>query len=232
MSSKHFVHFWETIADEEEARKRAAYVLESINKHNRGAKKILELGVGIGGVLACLPRKFLVYGLDTEEEYIDVCREKIPEGKFIVSSMHDFKIDEKFDAIFAVHDSINFLESFGQWKSTFETVSNHLSEDGLFIFDMYTPKALTDFKEREATTRDFPDGSLHEEVAVEGDMLTWIFSVSDETRGGPQEVYEYRWKEIVHPVKKVKSALSNHFTVLEKKLMDEGRRMLFVCRRI
>jgi len=49
------------------------------------------------------------------------------------------RIEENFDVVFSVFDSINFLETFAQWKSTFKSVSEHLSQNGLFIFDMYTP---------------------------------------------------------------------------------------------
>ena len=68
------------------------------------------------------------------------------------------KIDERFDVIFSVFDSINFLENFRQWKSTFKAVNEHLNDDGLFIFDMYTPKALRFFRGKEVTTSKFAKG--------------------------------------------------------------------------
>ena len=125
--TKSFVHFWESLEDKKGAKERANRVLEPIKKYNKKAKKVLELGVGIGAVLASFPKKFAIYGLDINEEYIDVCKRKIKRGKFFVSSMHNFKTDERFDVIFSVYDSINFLETFNQWKSTFKSVSDHLN---------------------------------------------------------------------------------------------------------
>ena len=107
-TSKPFVSFWESLTSKDGARERARYVLEPINEYHKQAKKILEIGCGIGEVLVNLPGRYTIYGLDIERDYIEVCRRRIPRGKFFVSSMHNFKIDEKFDVIFSANDAINF----------------------------------------------------------------------------------------------------------------------------
>jgi hypothetical protein len=56
--------------------------------------------------------------------------------------MHNFKVDERFDVIFSVFDAMNELKDFDQWKSTFNAVNDHLYRDGLYIFDVFTPKIL------------------------------------------------------------------------------------------
>lgn len=229
--TKSFVNFWESIADERGAQERADYVLKPINKYNKYVKKVLELGVGIGAVLNNFPEKYDIYGLDIEKEYIDVCKKKVKRGKFFVSSMHNFKISEKFDVIFSVFDSINFLKTFAQWKSTFKAVVEHLNENGLFIFDMYTPKVLKDFKGKEATAGKFPQGYFYDRVMVKHDTLTWDYKVFEKINKDTYQIHEYKFKEIIHTVPKVKSALSKQFEILETKQWEEGRRILFVCRK-
>ncbi|UCG37234.1 MAG: hypothetical protein JSV64_02860 [Candidatus Bathyarchaeota archaeon] len=64
--TKSFVHFWQLLEDEGEAKERAERVLRSIRKYSNKPKKILELGVGIGSVLAHFPESFDIYGLDIE----------------------------------------------------------------------------------------------------------------------------------------------------------------------
>ena len=86
--TKSFVNFWESLADKKGAKERAERVLKQITQHNEKATKVLELGVGIGAVLGNFPKKFVIYGLDIEEDYIHVCKKKIKRGKFFVSSMH------------------------------------------------------------------------------------------------------------------------------------------------
>jgi len=144
-TSKPFMYFWESLKTSNKGgRERARYVLKPVNEYRKNAKKILEIGCGPGEVLVNLPKRYLIYGLDITKDYIEVCKRKIPRGKFFVSSMHNFKIPEKFDVIFSANDAINFLKDFDQWKSTFKTVSEHLNSDGLFIFDVFTPKMLRD----------------------------------------------------------------------------------------
>jgi trans-aconitate methyltransferase len=143
-ASKPFVDFWGSLTSKEEGKGRADYVMKPIKEYCRDAKSVLEIGCGIGEVLVTLPERFDICGLDIEKDYIEVCKKRIPRGKFLVSSMHNFKVDEKFDVVFSANDAVNFLKSFDQWKSTFQKVSEHLDRNGLFIFDVYTPKELKD----------------------------------------------------------------------------------------
>jgi 2-polyprenyl-3-methyl-5-hydroxy-6-metoxy-1,4-benzoquinol methylase len=76
--TKSFVCFWE--GDKKLAKERANRVLKPIGRFRKGAKKVLELGVGIGAVLENFPKRFEVYGLDIEKEYVDVCKERIKRG--------------------------------------------------------------------------------------------------------------------------------------------------------
>jgi SAM-dependent methyltransferase len=238
-ASKPFVYFWESVqhGGKKAAKERADYVLKPINEHHRRAKKIMEIGCGIGAVLVNLPKRYLIYGLDVEKDYIEVCRRKIPRGKFFVSSMHNFKIPEKFDVIFSADDAINFLKDFDQWKSTFKTVSEHLNEDGLFIFDVFTPKMLRDtlrWREkykRLTSVREFSGGYYYDMGIVNGNTLTWDVRIFERLPEGFFQLNKYKFTEKIYPVAKMKSALSKHFDILEATLREEGRVILFVCRR-
>jgi len=227
--TKSFVCFWE--GDRKLAKERANRVLKPVGRYYKRAKKVLELGVGIGAVLENFPKRFEVYGLDIKREYVDVCKEKIKRGKFFVSSMHNFRLGERFDVIFSVYDSINFLETFSQWQSTFKAVYAHLVEKGLFIFDMYTPAALEYFKGRKGTASRISKGYEMEWAIVKGNTLTWDFKIFEKITEDTYQINEYLWKETIFPVPKVESALSRLFKILESKQWEEDRRVLFVCRK-
>ena len=231
------MNFWESTTSEEVARERASYVLRPIREYHKHAKKILEIGCGIGEVLVNLPERYTIYGLDIEKDYIEVCKKKIPEGNFFVSSMHNFKIDEKFDVIFSVY-ALNFLKDFARWKLTFKVVNERLNRDGLFIFDVYTPKMLRDtlqsLKKRDRSTssvREFPKGYYYEKEMVKGDTRILDTGIFERLPNGLYRLNKYRRKERVYPVAKMKSALSEHFDILETNLREEGRKILFVCRK-
>jgi len=229
--TKSFVHFWDSEADKKGARERAERVLKPTRKYNEKASKVLELGVGIGKVLVHFPKSFDIYGLDIEKEYVNVCKERIKRGKFFVSSMHNFRLGEKFDVIFSVYDSINFLETFSQWKSTFKAVYAHLNEKGLFVFDMYTPKVLQHFKGSRATASKISKGYEIFWAIIKGNTLTWDFKIFEKIAEELYQINEYLWKETIYPVPKVKSALIKHFEILQTKRWEDGKRILFVCRK-
>jgi len=236
--SKPFVYFWESLTSKERGRERARYILKPINEYHRRAKKVLEIGCGIGEVLVNLPERYSICGLDLERDYIEVCRRRIPRGRFFVSSMHNFRIDEEFDVIFSAYDAINFLRDFTQWKSTFEAVSEHLSENGLFIFDVYTPKMLTVTRQWFETHRrsSFSGrkekfGYYFERGLVKGSVLTWDSRIFERLPSGMYRLNRYRFIERIYPVARMKSALSKHFDILETSLREKGIKIVFVCRK-
>jgi cyclopropane fatty-acyl-phospholipid synthase-like methyltransferase len=237
-TSKSFVSFWESLTSKEGARERARYILKPVSEYRKQAKKVLEIGCGIGEVLVNLPKRYFVYGLDIERDYIEACKKRMPRGRFYVSSMHNFKIDEKFDVIFSAYDAINFLKDFAQWKSTFKAVNEHLERDGLFIFDVYTPKMLRDtvrwlekYNRSTSSVKEFPKGYYYDKETVRGNTLTWDSRIFERLSNGLYRLHKYRFKERIYPVAKMKAALSEHFDILEANLREEGRKILFVCRK-
>lgn len=236
--SKPFVTFWGSLASKEGGKARARMVLELVNEYCKQAKKILEIGCGIGEVLVNIPDRYAVCGLDVERDYVEFCRRRMPRGKFFVSSMHNFKVDEKFDVIFSANDAVNFLKDFAQWKSTFKAVSEHLNRDGLFIFDVYTPKMLRDtlrwlekYNRSTSSVREFAKGFYYDREIVKGNTLTWDSRIFEKLPNGLYQLHKYRFKETIYPIAKMKSALSEYFEVVEANLREEGRKILFVCRK-
>jgi SAM-dependent methyltransferase len=240
-TSKPFIYFWESLKTSNKGGKeRARYVLKPVNEYYKHAKKILEIGCGPGEVLVNLPKKYAIYGLDIERDYIEFCRKRIPHGKFFVSSMHNFKLDEKFDVIFSADDAVNFLKDFNQWKSTFKAVEEHLNSHGLFIFDVFTPKMLRDtlreyehnfFLGQLSSLREFPLGYYFDKAIIKDNTLTWDCRIFEKLPNGLYQLNEYKFKERIYPVAKMKSALSERFDILEENLREEGRVILFVCRK-
>ena len=231
MSSKNFSNFWLAITSQKEAKARALNVLRPLNKYNKKAKKVLELGVGIGTVLQYFPKKYEISGLDILPENIKICKKKLSRGNFYVSSMHNFRIPEKFDVIFCVFDSINFLKDFRQWQSTFKSVLNHLNPKGLFIFDMYTKKALKDFKKSTPNITEFSMGYTYDKPIILGNKLTWDYGVFERLPSGLYKFHKYKWTEAIYTIPKVKIEISKHFRIFETHFMDKNRRILFVCKK-
>lgn len=225
---KHFSEFWDKIHNVEFAKDRALMVLKLIKIHYPLAKNVLELGVGTGNVLKHFKDAFNVFGLDIEKEYIDICKTKIPNGNFFVKSMHNFSIDEKFDVIFCVYDSINFLENLEEWKETFSMVKKHLSKNGIFIFDMYLPIVLKNMSDKAGWHQEFDFGLVTCTPIVKDNFLQWKFRIVE--KGKKFQELEYDFWERVFPITKVIPIIKNEFKIIHKQKITEDIRMLFVCK--
>jgi hypothetical protein len=192
----------------------------------------------MGDVLVNLPKRYSISGLDYEEDFIKVARKRMPNGRFYVQSMHNFKVAEKFDVIFSAYDAINFLKDFSQWRSTFRAVSEHLSDKGLFVFDVYAPRMLTatrrsqeEHRRSSLSGREWSMGYYLERGLVKGNVLTWDVRVFERLPSGLYNLNRYRFVERVYPVRRMKAALSKHFDVIETTLREKGNRIVFACRK-
>jgi SAM-dependent methyltransferase len=123
-----------------------ARVAEHLRKLIRAAKpnttNVLELGCGTGSILRYLQHNYEVSGLDTSSRMLSIARHKVPRAKLFRQDMVDFHIDDRFDVICCVFDSINHVWRFSDWKRVFARVRRHLSPGGCFIFDINTQQKL------------------------------------------------------------------------------------------
>jgi SAM-dependent methyltransferase len=236
--SRPVVHFAESWYYKKGAMERMRYIMAPIMKYHKTARNILEIGCGMGDVLVNLPMRFSINGLDYQEDFIAVARKRMPNGKFYVQSMHNFKIDEKFDVTFSAYDAINFLEDFSQWRSTFKAVNEHLNDKGLFIFDVFTPRMLTvtrrwleKHRRSSLSGREFSMGYYFDRGLVKGNVLTWDSRVFERLPSGLYRLNRYRFIERAYPVARTKSALSRHFDIIETTLREKGNVIVFVCRK-
>ncbi len=228
---KHFVDFWENITSLDKAKQRAEKIIQIIEKYHNQAIKLLELGVGIGVVLKNFPEKYFISGLDIEKEYIEYCKRNFPRAKFYHSSMHDFNLKEKYEVIFSVYDSINFLSNFEQWTATFLCVEKHLSEKGLFIFDMYTEKILSDEKILQHTCQVESIGYSIDRGIVNNNLLEWEVIIFEHKKENQYEKHIFSFYERIFPTSKVENELSKYFDIIEKELYEEDKKIRFICRK-
>ena len=213
--AKGFADYWDDLADVKSARARADKVIRFVRKHHSRPGSVLELGVGSGNVLRHFPASWDRYGLDLYEEYLVLARKKMPDAQLLAASMHDFTFERTFDVIFSIFDSINFLENFAQWRSTFKNVYEHLEDDGVFVFDTYTPLMLEKAKTWSIFTEE-PFGYLWDKGVVTGNRLTWRFTIFEHLEGARYEKNTFEFRERIYPVEKVEAELTKRFTILEK----------------
>lgn len=102
-------------------------------------KKILELGCGTGKMLAKFAScKAFVTGVDSSDTMLSIADEKFFRRKLpaalINFDMGEFASNQKFDFIYAMGDSVNYLNG-KELESLISNVSAMLAEDAAFTFD-------------------------------------------------------------------------------------------------
>ena len=107
-------------------------------------EKILDLACGTGSITVPLAKRgYAMTGLDLSAEMLSLAQEKCDEAKVKVrlseQNIAQFQAGNGFDAVICSFDGVNYLTSARDVQSCFTRVSEAISDDGLFIFDISTP---------------------------------------------------------------------------------------------
>lgn len=113
--------------------------LIDINKVN--GKKILELACGTGSLAEKFDNNYNIDALDISEEMLTIAQSKLMDKRnihFFKSDMREFNMGKKYNICISICDSLNYILEEKEIQEIFNNVYNHLSDNGLFIFDMNT----------------------------------------------------------------------------------------------
>ena len=138
----------------------AEYVHELIRKYSPDAKSLLDLGCGTGRHAFPLAKKgYSVTGVDISEEMLAVANSQlsslnpqpsalIPHPSilnFIHGDIRTIRLGIQFDVVVSLFHVMSYQATNDDIRAAFDTVSIHLKDGGLFIFDFwYGPAVLTD----------------------------------------------------------------------------------------
>jgi len=99
------------------------------------SKTLLDIGCGTGEHLKHLSLDFQCTGIDINRAMIKIAKNKVPDAKFKVADMMNFRLKEKFDVIICLFSSIGYVQNFDNLAKTLENVYKHLSDDGLVMIE-------------------------------------------------------------------------------------------------
>jgi len=231
-----FGKFYDAImGDQAEATKR---LRAFIRKECPAAKNILELGCGTGSVLMHLADDYEVYGLDQSNQMLSMARKKVPQAQLFRQDMVAFNLPEKFDVICCVFDSINHVLRFTDWKRLFGKVHQHLSDRGVFIFDINTQKKLDRHIAEPAWVHPFGNNLVIIKVShAPKHASNWNIKVFEHVKGQRFVLHEEDIQEASFPVGKIVDALKVQFRKVKVVDTDRSRassdseRLYFICKK-
>ncbi len=145
--------------------------LDFTKKYVDKDKTILDLACG-SGTLACLlaVEGYTVDGLDLSNDMLSLANDKFKAYHIINNLYHDdmtdFSLNKTYDAITCYFDSINHLPNIELVKKMMNCVYNHLNENGLFIFDVFS-KSKYDEMDNTDIEEEFDDFYYHWKIHLE-----------------------------------------------------------------
>ena len=132
----------------------ANYLQRMFFNAKKEIKTIIEFGCGTGNITLKLAEKgYQMTAVDLSESMLTLADEKagqmgINNIDFYLGDMSNFQIDQKFDAVIACCDTVNYLKSMEDMQAFFLSSLDCLKKDGVLIFDINTTskykKAIAD----------------------------------------------------------------------------------------
>ncbi len=167
-----------------------------IEPYLKKESNILDLACGSGTLAILLKLKgYNVEGLDLSSSIIDIAKEKakmhhltIP---FYVDDMTSFQLNKKYDVITCFFDSVNFLKNKEQLNKLFENVYNHLNDDGLFIFDVFSKNLLNDYKNHKLKIKEKTHRIIWKSKKINSSVLRHNILIKEGKLIQNEQYYEY-----------------------------------------
>lgn len=124
----------------------ADYIDEIIMMHHHEARDILELACGTGTMALSMDELgyYNITATDISPEMIEKAKKKANDAgsdvKFKTLDFLNIDLNQTFDAVFMVFDSLNYLHSKEDIAALHEQVCNILNPGGIFVYDFTTPR--------------------------------------------------------------------------------------------
>lgn len=211
---------------------------------------VLEVGVGTGRFfLDALNRGADIYGIDVSETMLQQLKAKIDEQnqhRVFLQDARSLKLSRKFDLIVAPFRVFSHLLGVEDQLSALNSIYDHLSPGGRFIFDLYVPdlkilqngiREETDFDGEYA-----PGKRLKRVVSARPDLISQINHVTmtltwDEEGKSKTESWHLPMRfffrhELEHLVNRSKLRLKHMYgDYQEHELNSDSKDFVVVCER-
>jgi SAM-dependent methyltransferase len=216
----------------------AEQINQFIKAVNPQAKTLLELGCGTGGVLKHLAKNYQVSGLDLSDGMLTIAKKQLTKVNFYHQSMVDFKITEHFDVIICIFDSINHLTKWNDWKKVFKNAHHHLTDNGIFIFDINTKKKLDRVITQSAGVIPSGDNTIIMNVTEAGKGISnWNVKIFEHQTKNIYHLHEENIQETAFPRDQILEALKPLFKSIKVIDLDKNNpkkkaeRFHFICKK-
>lgn len=223
----------DVMGDQYESAKK---IYKLIKKFHPKARSVLELGCGTGSYLLHLSGCYKTTGLDISSVMLSIARKKLPKTELYQSGMLEFKFNKKFDVIICMNDTFNhFLKVFDLRRMLLRAYE-HLTENGILIFDINTEYKLNTLSESPPIIHQFGDNYFITNVSViRNNIYEWDLRIFENIENNNYRLYEELLYERSYTIFQIEKFLTkifrnvNVFDLNKKRVSSNSERLHFVC---
>ena len=123
-------------------RQEADAIREYILKQNPDVTSVLDVACGTGKHIEYLSHYFTVDGVDLNEKFIRIAKQRNPSSSFWCADMTTLHIDRKYDVVMCLFSSIAYVKTLESIRKTVNQFIRHLTDNGIIIVEpWFTPEA-------------------------------------------------------------------------------------------
>ena len=116
-------------------KKEAEEITAIIKAKRPDCKTILDIACGTAEHHKYLKENFEIDGIDINEKFIEIAKQKNLNGTYSIADMAKFDLDKKYDVVICLFSSIGYLRSFDSIVSALKCFNRHLNPKGLTIIE-------------------------------------------------------------------------------------------------
>ncbi len=174
-------------------------------------KKGLDVGCGAGYFTRFFQRQgYQMTGLDVSEEMLAAAEEHArKEGvrsEYLLGDIGKIKLPRQFDFVLSVNDCFNYLPT-EKLSSAFKNVSSALKKEGIFFFDVSSPKK---YREKIANTicaDDREEVTYLNFISAEGNRVTMDVTLFTKRADGAFDRRDEKHVQYIHEEEEIVAAL-------------------------
>lgn len=123
------------------------FIYETMIIYCNAPETVLELGCGTGKFGAKFSsNNYSIVGIDKSMEMLSVAKTRAFRNfRILCSDIRNFVLKQKFDFIFCVHDTMNYLLEKDDIHSVLKSVKNVMHNGSVFMFDITTEHNIERF---------------------------------------------------------------------------------------
>jgi SAM-dependent methyltransferase len=218
-------------------------IRQFVKRYHPAASSLLELGCGTGAVLAGIAPELSVAGVDRSSEMLAVAARSAPTARLVQADITSFSLRTRFDVVICVFDTLNHLPRLADWQAMFERVHEHLTDGGLFVFDVNTTGRLRRLWQGPAFASDFGEHTVIMDVLPggradggDGELSIWTVRIFERVAGDEFRLHGETIPELAMPLATIRAELAENFDLLEEtdleggSATDESDRVFFAFR--